>query len=95
MTMRSIWLTAFLLLAPAVSAQDAPPGALACTGCHANSSDAAYPIRQLGAERIAAAMIAYKSGEREASLMDRIAAGFTDEEIAAIAAWFASQEAEP
>jgi cytochrome c553 len=32
-------------------------------------------------------MQAFRTGEREANVMDRIAKGFTDEETRAIAAW--------
>jgi cytochrome c553 len=34
----------------------------------------------------------FRSGERAATVMDRIAKGFTDPEIEAIAAWFAQQK---
>jgi len=37
-------------------------------------------------------MIAFKSGERKGTIMDRIAKGFSDEEIQAIAAWYAAQK---
>jgi sulfide dehydrogenase cytochrome subunit len=38
-----------------------------------------------------AAMQAYRSGERPATVMDRISKGFSDDEIKAIAAWFSAQ----
>lgn len=44
------------------------------------------------AESIAAAMIAFRDGERPATVMDRIAKGFSDEEIKAIADWLAAEE---
>jgi cytochrome c553 len=37
------------------------------------------------------AMQEFRSGKRAATVMDRIAKGFTDEEIQAIAAWYATQ----
>ena len=37
------------------------------------------------------AMEDFRSAQRPATVMDRIAKGFTDEEIQAIAAWFAAQ----
>jgi cytochrome c553 len=40
---------------------------------------------------IAKAMQDFRSGQRPATVMDRIAKGFTDEEIQAIAAWYATQ----
>ena len=38
-----------------------------------------------------AAMQAYRGGQRPATVMDRIAKGFSDDEIKAIAAWFVMQ----
>ena len=37
-------------------------------------------------------MIAFKSGQRPGTIMDRIAKGFSDEEIRAIAAWYEQQK---
>ncbi len=36
-------------------------------------------------------MLAYRNGERPASVMDRIAKGFSEDEIQAIAAWVAAR----
>jgi cytochrome c553 len=44
------------------------------------------------ANAIVAAMQAFRAGQLPATVMDRIAKGFTDEEIKAIAAWYAAQE---
>src|ERR1700753_1273408 len=54
---------------------DAPPGASSCTGCHAASAgvDAVPPLA--GRSGIADAMIAFKSGERPATIMNRLAKG--------------------
>jgi cytochrome c553 len=41
---------------------------------------------------IVKAMHDFRSGERSATVMDRIAKGFTDDEIQAIAAWYAEQK---
>ena len=45
---------------------------------------------QAGADAIAAAMAAYRTGERASTVMGRIARGFSDEESRAIAAWLAA-----
>lgn len=82
-------------LAGAASAQDpatAPPGALACSGCHGAGSEMA--LDGWRASEIAAAMVAYRDGSREGTLMGRLAAGFSDDEIAGIAAWIAGGGAE-
>jgi cytochrome c553 len=41
---------------------------------------------------IVAAMRAFKTGEKASTVMGRIAKGFTDVEVEAIAAWYAQQE---
>jgi sulfide dehydrogenase cytochrome subunit len=66
----------------------APPGATACSGCHGENAATDIPSLQgRSPDEIAAAMQAFRSGERPATVMDRIAKGFTDEESPAIAAW--------
>jgi cytochrome c553 len=79
----------------AVGASAEPPaGAVSCTGCHPASSRVTSPVVRLsGLDRaaIVRAMQDFRSGQRTATVMDRIAKGFTDEEIQAIAAWFATQ----
>jgi cytochrome c553 len=43
------------------------------------------------AAEIVTAMQAFRAGQRSATVMDRIAKGFSESEIAAIAAWYAAQ----
>lgn len=65
---------------------------MTCTACHGPGGKSQGPIPSLAglpAEHIASAMKAFKSGERPATLMDRIAKGYTDEEIEAMAKYFA------
>jgi cytochrome c553 len=71
-----------------------PPGVAACSGCHAKSGgDPALPrLAGRSAAEIVAAMQAFRAGKRPATVMDRIAKGFSDDEIAAIAAWYAEQK---
>jgi cytochrome c553 len=49
------------------------------------------PIRGGDAAEITAAMEAFRSGERPSTVMGRIAKGFSNDEIQAIAAWLAQQ----
>ena len=74
---------------------DAPPGALSCSGCHAftRTADAAVP-RLIGRNPadIVAAMQAFKSGQVPSTVMERIAKGFTEDEVKAIAAWYGAQK---
>jgi cytochrome c553 len=50
-------------------------------------------VRLAGLDRaaIVQAMQEFRSGRRVGTVMDRIAKGFSDEEIQAIAAWYATQ----
>jgi len=79
----------------AVFAADAPPGATACSGCHATGRSVGRPVPRLigrQAAEITAMVAEFRSGQRPATVMDRIAKGFTDDEIKAIAAWYAAQK---
>ena len=76
-------------------AADSPPGAAGCSGCHAGNPRVETPVPPLAgrpAADISAAMIAFKAGQRPGTIMDRIAKGFSDEEISAIAQWYAGQK---
>jgi cytochrome c553 len=85
-----------LSIAAAVVASAEPPaGAVACSGCHPASTRITSPVPRLAGRDSAAivkAMQDFRSGARAGTVMDRIAKGFTDEEIQAIAAWFAAQK---
>jgi cytochrome c553 len=95
---RSVGVAALLLamIAPALAAgpADAPPGALSCSGCHpaARSVDTKVP-RLIGRNpaEIVTAMEAFKSRQLPSTVMDRIAKGFSDDEVKAIAAWYGAQ----
>ena len=76
-------------------AADAPPGANSCTGCHATKQVADSVIPQItgrAAADIANTMRQYRSGAWPSSVMGRIAKGFDDSQIDAIATWFAAQK---
>jgi cytochrome subunit of sulfide dehydrogenase len=80
--------------ASAAGLADAPPGARSCSGCHApaRTADAAVPpLTGRNPADIVAAMQAFKSGQRPSTVMDRIAKGFSEDEVKAIAAWYAAQ----
>jgi cytochrome c553 len=83
-----------LLSIAAVAWAEPPVGAASCTGCHPSSARIASPVPRLaGLDRAAVirAMQDFRAGKRPATVMDRIAKGFTDEEIQAIAAWYSAQ----
>lgn len=82
------------IAAAMVASAEPPAGAAACTGCHPASTRVTSPVPRLaGLDRavIVRAMQDFRSGKRAGTVMDRIAKGFTDEEIQAIAAWYAAQ----
>ena len=85
----------FAAIAAAVVASAEPPaGAASCSGCHPASTRVTSPVPRLAGlypAAIVRAMQDFRSGTRAATVMDRIAKGFTDEEIRALAAWYATQ----
>lgn len=86
---------AALLLSFGSAAAEVPPGAAACSGCHPISRSVVTPVPSLNgrdAAQIMVAMKEFRAGQRSATVMDRIAKGFTDDEINAIAAWYAAQK---
>jgi cytochrome c553 len=80
---------------PASAVDAPPPGAAGCSGCHPAGRTAGSPFTRLAgrnAADIVAAMQAFRSGKLQGTIMDRIAKGFTDDEVKAIAAWYAAQK---
>ncbi len=95
----SIFLAACVVLClstGAASAIDvAPAGAAACSGCHPVSRAIETPFTPLvgrNPTEIVTAIQEFRSGQRPGTVMDRIAKGFTDDEIKTIAAWYAAQK---
>jgi cytochrome subunit of sulfide dehydrogenase len=83
------------IAAAAVASAEPPAGAVSCSGCHPSSARVTSPVPRLNGldqARIIKAMEDFRSGNRPATIMDRISKGFTDAEIQAIAAWYASQK---
>ena len=84
-----------LLVAPALLwAADASPAMLAdaCAPCHGTDgmSPGAIPaLSGKSADYIVQRMLEFKAGDREGTVMNRIAKGYTDAEIAAVAQHFA------
>jgi cytochrome subunit of sulfide dehydrogenase len=82
------------IVAATVARAEPPAGAASCSGCHPASARVTSPVpRLVGLDRaaIVRAMQEFRSGRRTGTVMDRIAKGFSDEEIQAIAAWYAAQ----
>lgn len=86
---------AVVTVAPVCTFAAPPPGAASCLGCHADAGadSPVVPLASLKAEQIETAMQAFRSGTRPSTVMDRIAKGFSDEEVRAIAQWYAGARA--
>lgn len=65
-----------------------------CQTCHGGPQDAASipGLEGLAPEALRALLEAYKTGKTPATIMDRIAKGLTDEEIAGISVLFGAGE---
>jgi cytochrome subunit of sulfide dehydrogenase len=84
----------FSITAAAAGSMEPPVGAAACSGCHPASSVAETSVPALAgrnAQEIVTQMRAFKSGQRDAIVMDRIAKGYSEAEIEAIANWYQAQ----
>jgi sulfide dehydrogenase cytochrome subunit len=88
-------LLAMMGAAPAAGPAEAPPGAAACSGCHAAARSVDTGVTRLvgrAPAELATAMQAFKSGQLASTVMGRIAKGFSDDEIKAIADWYGAQK---
>ena len=80
---------------PVLAASVPPPGAASCSGCHSAGAAAAGSVSRLygrDANEIVTAMTGFRDGSVQATVMNRIAKGFSDDELRAIAAWLAAQK---
>ena len=78
------------VLAIALAAAAPPPGASSCSGCHGSATPP--PLAGRDANEVVAALDAFRAGTRPATVMDRIAKGFTHDESVAIATWWAARK---
>ena len=93
---RSSLVGAALLPVSAFAADKGMVLALSCASCHGTNgaSPGSIPrIQGRSAEYIEKAMLQFKAGERPATVMNRIAKGYTDEEIELLFAYLGNQSA--
>lgn len=99
--MRAALVCALLLAAPlAATAQDANSGrnlAATCAICHGTDgrpvpNAPVIPLAGVPRDFIAAQMRAFRDGKQPATVMHQIAKGYSDQQIDALAAWFAAQK---
>jgi sulfide dehydrogenase cytochrome subunit len=92
MTIRALLTAALLALsAPALAQVPGPIAAEGCLGCHGPGGSGMGPVAPLAGRdqaELIAAMAAFRSNAREGTIMGRVARGYTEAEIAAIAAHF-------
>ena len=70
--------------------------ALSCASCHGTNGASPGSIQRIqgrSAKYIEKAMLQFKAGERPATVMNRIAKGYTDEEIKLLSAYLGNQSA--
>jgi cytochrome c553 len=80
--------------AGALAAESVPLAAQGCVGCHGVRGSGSLPTPGIAgrpASEIIGAMKAFGANERPGTIMGRIARGYTEAEITAIAAYFAAQ----
>ena len=71
--------------------------AATCANCHGTEGraqdDATVPgLAGMSADYIAAQMLAFRNGERQATIMHQIAKGFSEEQTRQLADYFAAQQ---
>ena len=84
-------LGSFGLLCLTLAAANPPESGLlaqSCSSCHARDSASALNLDRLDAAEIEAQLIAFKAGTRRGTVMNRIARGYTKEQIALLARHF-------
>lgn len=97
-TERLLVIPALLLAAP-IPAGAADRGrdlAATCAGCHGTNGHARgdmKPLAGVPAAKIAAALADFRTGVLPSTVMGQIAKGYTDEQVQAIAEYFAAQPA--
>lgn len=98
--MTKTFVAAALALAALPSYAQDPGGrnlAAGCAICHGTqgrppANAPVIPLAGLPREHIAAQMRAFRDGTRPATVMHQIAKGYNDQQIDAMAAWFAAQK---
>lgn len=93
----SLTLALTQVLAPrqAGAAEPVPLAAQGCIGCHGVRGTGSDPIPRIAgrpAAEIAMQMNAFAANQRPSTIMGRIARGYTEADIAAVAAYFAAQK---
>ena len=95
---QTILLAAAALVLPAAHAQDTTARnlAAACAICHGTGGHAVTQdvttLAGIPQDHLAKQLRDFRDGKRPATVMHQIAKGYTDQQIDAMAGWFASQK---
>lgn len=76
-------------------AQQVRSWAAACSNCHGTNGHALSgmePLAGVGKDDIVKKMMDFKTGRKPATIMHQLAKGYSDEQIQAIAGYFAAQK---
>ena len=92
-----IWILSVMVVTQAAIAAGASGRTVGvtCNGCHGTdgvSKGAAPSLAGKPSAQLEKAMLDFKTGKRPATIMDRIAKGYTDEEIKAMSDYFAKMK---
>lgn len=90
-----------MLAVASVAAQSPDPNlarnlAATCANCHGTqgvSQGGTVTLAGMAKETMISKMQEFKSGARPASIMQQLSKGYSDEQVALIAGWFAEQKA--
>jgi sulfide dehydrogenase cytochrome subunit len=88
-------LAACLALAAPAAAQDGTVLALSCAACHGTDGKSPGAIPAIAGKNrafIEGALSDFKSGKRTGTVMNRLAKGYTDDEIKALAVFFSDRK---
>ncbi len=94
----ALWILSVMFIAQAAIAAGGASGrtiGVTCNGCHGTdgvSKGAAPSLAGRPSAQLEKAMLDFKTGKRPATIMDRIAKGYTDEEIKAMSDYFANMK---
>lgn len=86
---------ATIMTAPAALAQQPTALALSCAACHGTDGKSPGSIPILAgrpAKELKDALVAFKAGTRPSTVMTRLAKGYTDPEIDALADYFSKRK---
>jgi cytochrome c553 len=84
-----------MVAASAATAQQPTALALSCAACHGTDGKSPGAIPTLAgrpAKELKDALVGFKAGTRPATVMNRLAKGYTDQEIDALADYFSKRK---